>query len=127
MAGSKRTTEILALGMRVREARCALRMTQEELSVRSGLSRACVSRTEEGEHGPSYDTLRGLALALGVSADYLLGIAPNCAQSGTPSPSPAIVNLLRRLRAQLKDISAQSSDWAEIIGALDAALPAKDE
>lgn len=50
--------------------------SQGELAQYAGTTQAQVSRIEAGQHAsPRADTLAGLAAALGVSVDYLLGLA----------------------------------------------------
>lgn len=62
----------MSLGDRLREARKALRLTQEELSDKSGVARENIGRYETGKSQPSIDVLVRLADTLGVSSDYLL-------------------------------------------------------
>jgi len=65
------------LGERLIAAREHLGWTQEEVALRAQLPRQAISRLERGErtHVRS-DVLGRLAIALKVSADYLLGMAP---------------------------------------------------
>lgn len=61
-------------GDRVRRLREARNWSQGELAERAGTTQAQVSRIEGGQHtNARKDTLWGLADALGVSLDYLLG------------------------------------------------------
>ncbi len=59
-----------ALVPRLAEWRDRKLMTQEELAQAAGVSRVTVNRAERGER-VSYETVRGLASALGVSTDDL--------------------------------------------------------
>jgi transcriptional regulator with XRE-family HTH domain len=52
---------------RLRERRADLRLTLEELALRSGVSRAMISKIERGEASPTATLLARLAHALGVS------------------------------------------------------------
>jgi len=61
---------------RLREARQRCGWSQIELGRRSGVHHMAISRLERGnKKDVTGATLRKLAVALGVSADWLLGIA----------------------------------------------------
>lgn len=63
------------LGSRLRQVRRAKDLTQEQLARLSGVNAITISRLESGDAGKAYArTLRDLAKALEVSADYLLGL-----------------------------------------------------
>ena len=49
-------------------------LTQEELAERAGLHKTDVSKMERGRMLPTVPRLRRLCVALGVSADFLLGL-----------------------------------------------------
>ena len=60
---------------RLRQARQRCGWSQTELGKRSGVHHMAISRLERGEKKDvTGGTLRKLALTLGVSADWLLGI-----------------------------------------------------
>jgi transcriptional regulator with XRE-family HTH domain len=64
------------LGERVRRVRRAQDVTQARLAELSGLNVITISRLEKGTAKEAYaDTVADLARALGVSADYLLGLS----------------------------------------------------
>lgn len=48
-------------------------MSQADLAQRTGLQPSAVSHFESGRRSPSFDNLRVLADALGVTTDHLLG------------------------------------------------------
>lgn len=50
-------------------------LTQEELGLRIGLSKAVVSKYKNGMGYPTFDTLIQIADFFGVTTDYLLGVA----------------------------------------------------
>ena len=78
------------LGERLRAVRESRGLTQEEVALRAHLPRPAISRLERGErtHVRS-DVLGRLAIALTVSADYLLGLdTPEHATSNGSSQSP---------------------------------------
>jgi len=51
----------------LKEARAGAGLTQEALAERSGLTKQAVSFLEQGRRQPSWETVRQLARALGVS------------------------------------------------------------
>lgn len=58
---------------KIREARKAAVITQEELAKALGINRATLSRYESGAIDPPSSQLQRIASALGVSVDYLIG------------------------------------------------------
>jgi transcriptional regulator with XRE-family HTH domain len=64
-----------ALGRAVKALREKRGLTQEALSLRSGLHQRWISNVETGKRNPSYASLRRLADGLGVSASELLAEA----------------------------------------------------
>lgn len=62
------------VGDRLRAARSRVGITQLQLSERTGLDQAAISRMERGQHLPRIDTLRKVAAGLGMTvSDLLLG------------------------------------------------------
>ncbi len=61
------------LGRRLRDARFAAWLSQNDLAAVSGVPKARLSRYENGHTEPSLHTLRTLALALRISEATLLG------------------------------------------------------
>jgi transcriptional regulator with XRE-family HTH domain len=59
------------LGRAVREARAELRISQEELSLRTGVHRNYIGGIERGERNPSVKTIARLAAALEVRPSEL--------------------------------------------------------
>ncbi len=66
---------MISIGKRIRKAREAVGVTQEELAERIGVSRSAVARWELGEIEPKLRNLIALATELDVSTDELLGIS----------------------------------------------------
>jgi transcriptional regulator with XRE-family HTH domain len=98
-----------SIGAAAREARKALELTQEDAAERIGVSAEFYARIERGNALPSVPTFARIAAALGVSADTLLGFrpieqgeaqppVPSWGKASSPSESPEIRRLLRRLR-----------------------------
>ena len=61
-------------GSRLREVRELRQMTQHELAVICGLSDKQIGRYENGESDATGDYIEKISRALGVTADYLLGL-----------------------------------------------------
>lgn len=59
---------------RLTSAREAAEITKAELARRSGMSVAAIQGYETGRRAPNAEQLAKLAVALDVSADYLLGL-----------------------------------------------------
>jgi transcriptional regulator with XRE-family HTH domain len=61
------------IGNRIRVARKAAGLTQEEVAQRAGVRLNAVNRLERGEsRDPHYSTLVGIARALNVPVEYLV-------------------------------------------------------
>jgi transcriptional regulator with XRE-family HTH domain len=71
-----KTGEFTTFGARLAELRKAAGFTQHELAAELGVSRGMIAYYESESEYPPTALLPKLALALGVSADALLGIAP---------------------------------------------------
>jgi transcriptional regulator with XRE-family HTH domain len=70
-----------AIGERVRAVREGLGWTQTELAKRAERTKGTISRLEAGIGDASISCLMAVAVAMGVSTDYLL------AREGSPPPS----------------------------------------
>jgi hypothetical protein len=64
----------VGIGERIREARQARKLSQEALALEIDVTQGAVGMYERGANLPSVETLPRLAAALGVSADWLLGM-----------------------------------------------------
>lgn len=72
-------------GENLKKLRTARDLTQQELGAKVGLSKAVVSKYENGLGYPTFDVLIRIAAYFGVTTDYLLGVTeerrlmfPNC-------------------------------------------------
>ena len=65
---------MVELGNRLRQLRKDRNLTQQQLAELIGVKNSVISFYEVGDRIPSPEVLRKLALALHVTADYLLGI-----------------------------------------------------
>jgi HTH-type transcriptional repressor of puuD len=61
------------IGQRVAEIREQVGQSQSALARAIGISQSAISQIESGERNPSYDMLRQIAKALGVSIPHLVG------------------------------------------------------
>lgn len=71
----RRHAALEAFGQRVRDRRCAIGLTQEDLAERSGLHRTYVGGVERGERNISLLNIHSLAGALGVPVATLFEAA----------------------------------------------------
>lgn len=62
---------LLGLGRKLREARAETRLSQEELSLRTGIHRNYIGGIERGERNPSVVTVAALAEALDLRLSEL--------------------------------------------------------
>jgi transcriptional regulator with XRE-family HTH domain len=76
---------------RLKAARELRGLSQAQLAAKAGLPAASVSHFESGPRKPSFDNLKGLATALSVTTDYLLG------RSDTPDASAPVGRIHRDL------------------------------
>ena len=58
---------------RLKQSRQDLKMTQKELSEKTGIKRTTIASYEVGNISPSFENVKTLAEALGVTTDYLSG------------------------------------------------------
>jgi transcriptional regulator with XRE-family HTH domain len=64
------------IGKEIKKARIEKGLKQKDLQAMTGLSQKHLSQIENDAVDPGASVLRKIALALGVSADTLLGIPP---------------------------------------------------
>ena len=80
-----------AIGKRIRDARIARGMTQEELAEKAGLSTNHISVLERGLKSPQLDSFVPVCNALRVSSDYLLIDVVDAATAGIASELSGII------------------------------------
>lgn len=81
------------IGKRLKLAREAKKITQEEIAKILGVTKSVISRYESGTNDPPTENLIVMAEKYGVSADYLLGLPTQLRESPAPYnalPSGAI-------------------------------------
>lgn len=62
-------------GENLKHLRSSRNLTQKDFGAKIGLSKAVVSKYENGMGYPSFDVLIRIAQYFGVTTDYLLGVA----------------------------------------------------
>lgn len=95
-----------SFGEKLRQARKRANLTQKQLADRIGALHNSVSQWECGINRPSQDVIRALCDALGVTADYLLGIAPPPAKIPGVPALPNLISIERRKVPVLGEIAA---------------------
>lgn len=60
---------------RIYRTRIRLGLTQDELAKRAGTTSVSISCYERGTRFPTADILAGIAMALNVSSDWLMGLS----------------------------------------------------
>ena len=91
---------ILLFNERLREIRISQGLSQVELAKKLGVTKQSVSNWENDNIQPSIEMLIKIALCLGVSADYLLGISSE-QTIDVSALSADIAGHLRRLVVEL--------------------------
>ena len=76
-AAMKNDITQIETGKRIAECRRNVKLTQEELADRIGITAQALSQYERGLRYPDMAMLKALCIALGVSSDYLLGLIDN--------------------------------------------------
>lgn len=95
-----------SIGAASRQARVALKLTQEDAAELIGVSAEFYARIERGNALPSVPTMARICTSLGVSADVLLGRAEPARTREAPvrwtapenPEAPEVRRVLRRLR-----------------------------
>lgn len=68
-------TRTLDVAEIIRQEREYLELTQEEVSIATGISRSSISKIESGQRKVDAEDLKKLSAVLRVTTDYLLGVA----------------------------------------------------
>ena len=66
--------DYVAMGKKIKIRRVIMELTQEQLAEKVWISTSFMGHIERGTRALSVDTLYNLCAALGVSADYLMGL-----------------------------------------------------
>lgn len=91
----------MVFGERVKARRLALGLTQEDMIELTGKGQSQVWRYETGKTWPSAEVVRIFAIALGTSADYLVGLTNDPNRIAKNELTPDENELLRLLRGTM--------------------------
>ncbi len=78
---------------RLKEIRTQRKMTQQDISEKTGIPSTSISHIEAGARKPSLENFYKLVVVLNVSADYLLGRTEHFSDLGTDPIAKAIQEL----------------------------------
>jgi transcriptional regulator with XRE-family HTH domain len=81
---SRAPVDLKALGAALRALRAEKRLTQERLSIKSGLTTALISDAENGKRNLSFQSIDRLLVVLGVSWDDFGAALVSAARSRRP-------------------------------------------
>jgi transcriptional regulator with XRE-family HTH domain len=104
---------------RFREWRLKRGISQDELARKADVPSASVSHFERGMRFPNAETLRRLADALGVSADYLLGRVDDPAGEGLGGTDPEFAALFRKFQGMTEEAREEVKEFLDNIAAKD--------
>ncbi len=96
------------LGLRIRKRRKAMRLTQEELAKKLGLSLSFLGHIERGTRKASVETLVAIANELSMSVDFML---QDSLHEGVLQKTPASGRQRVVLEELKKIISTNLEDW----------------
>ena len=91
------------LAKRLRLVRTRQGLSQEQLGNRTGSSKHLISQVEQGRCGLTNPRLTSAAQALGVSVDYLFGLADD------PTPPHQLARRLTAANARVRDLEDQQA------------------
>jgi transcriptional regulator with XRE-family HTH domain len=94
-------------------------LTQEELARKADVPTVSVSHFETGHRFPNAESLRRLADALGVSADFLLGRVKEPTSEDLQAADPEIAVLFRRFQSMSEEAREQVKQLFETVDAMD--------
>ena len=94
------------VGIRIRESRARVDLTQEQLAERANIDRVTIAKIESGERQrAALSSLEALAPILGVSVDYLRG------EMRVSPIEPQIQDYLRHEYAKIDQPTPEEIDW----------------
>ena len=85
-------------------------LTQNELSIKTGLSHGCIAMLEVGKRAPTGSTLILLADALECSVDYLLGREDDFGNVHVQGTAPQLTAVERQLLEDFRSLSPDLQD-----------------
>ena len=104
---------------RLREWRLKRGLSQEALARKAEVPTPSVSHFETGHRFPNTESLRRLADALGVSADYLLGRVTDPIGEEIDAADPEIAVLFRKFQGMSEEAREQVKQLFNTVDAMD--------
>ena len=103
---------VSTIGSRIKQAREAARLTQQEVAVKLEVNRASVAQWEIGASKPAQDRLSPLAEFLGVSVQWLaFGEEKATSRNGyTPGVTEDVEAKRRDIVRQIRDLALELDD-----------------
>ena len=99
------------MGERIAKARMYMNLNQRELAKKANIAEPTLSRYENGYREPKAGTISQIAEALGISADYILGITDtievinkdnsSCLLYGKPVSDKTIENIVSAMKGAI--------------------------
>ena len=106
----------MTLGRRVKERRIKMRMNQKELAEASGITQATISRIEnEQVNQLKSEALKRLAIALGISVDYLIGRTDRIRPNDVVESDPTAKYIFRGYEKLSTDGKKQVEDFVRFL------------
>jgi transcriptional regulator with XRE-family HTH domain len=99
--------EIDVFPERLKSAREMRKLTQNELGQRANLPATSIAHFEAGSRKPSFDNLRKLAVALGITIDYLLGREVESSVVEDTTNGDTLFRDIKKLSAQDLELAKQ--------------------
>jgi transcriptional regulator with XRE-family HTH domain len=75
-----------SVGIRIRIARTAAKLKQDDVAQKLGISKSNISEWETGKRSPGIDQMEDIAAALGTTSSYLLGFESHSVPESDLSP-----------------------------------------
>lgn len=86
----------MSINLRIKAARQAAGMTQQELADALGVAKTTISGYERGSNEPNSQRIHALAHILNVSGDYLIGLTDEPVSPAAATPSLPALDLARK-------------------------------
>lgn len=106
---------------KLKDLRTERQLTQNELSLKTGLSHGCIAMLEVGKRAPTGSTLILLADALECSVDYLLGREDDFGNVHVQGTAPQLTadekELLDIFRSLRREYKVQILEYTRYFGA----------
>jgi transcriptional regulator with XRE-family HTH domain len=92
------------LSDRIKSRRLEKNLSQKELSELIGIKKSTVSSYERDNSSPDVDKLKKIALVLGTTSDYLLGLSDNKIGENIAEDTKEVINTIEEKNLSTTDI-----------------------